>query len=410
MPNKLQNDRRSLLFLFLFTAMLLSLFFSRAALSVSIGAFVVCSFLHTGFKKQWQVFFSTPLLWSMSLLFLLPLLSGLWSEDKLTWQHLVLIKIPLLALPLAFAGPLPQRLPALFAYIFIGVLTIAAGWSAWHYLSDPEAIADSYLRAKTIITPLQNDHVRFSWLISAAILAAGWLFLQQQKKRNATGITLAAVIAFLIIYLHMLAVRTGLLCFYSILAGFIISQIVQRRRVAFFLLGAIIVLPVLAWVCFPTFQNRLRYFKYDMSYFRKLEYLPGGNDAMRIISMKAGWEVLAAHPLSGVGFGDIKKETDLRYEAAYPGMLETDKIYPSSEIMVYGAGSGVAGLLVIVFALTAPFFTPVKNNLPWRLLAVMTGVVLLFDVGLEVQFGVFLHAFTLLWCWKWWQGQNLVTP
>jgi len=48
--------------------------FSRAILSISIILFVIVSFIHREPVKQVKNFFSSALLWGMSLLFFLPLL------------------------------------------------------------------------------------------------------------------------------------------------------------------------------------------------------------------------------------------------------------------------------------------------------------------------------------------------
>src|SRR5882672_722786 len=100
----MQDWRRDLLF-FIVVAMMVTLFISRVGLSVSIIAFVVLSFLHPRIKEQIKNFLSSPLLWSMSLLFFLPLLSGLWTENKSDWLNVVQVKLPLLLLPLSFASP-----------------------------------------------------------------------------------------------------------------------------------------------------------------------------------------------------------------------------------------------------------------------------------------------------------------
>ena len=82
--------------------MLCALYFSRAALSIAMILFVAASFFHNRHKAHLRCFFKTPLLWSMSLLLLLPLLSGVWSADKAQWMDIIRIKLPLFFLPLAY--------------------------------------------------------------------------------------------------------------------------------------------------------------------------------------------------------------------------------------------------------------------------------------------------------------------
>src|ERR1700736_4821787 len=85
MLNKLMNEWRPPIIFTLLVIMIISVFFSRALLSSGMIAFVAFSCFHPGIKQQLYKFFSSPLLWGMSLLFFLPLLSGLWSADKQAW-------------------------------------------------------------------------------------------------------------------------------------------------------------------------------------------------------------------------------------------------------------------------------------------------------------------------------------
>jgi len=221
MEEKLQTGWKRAIIFILMIIMMTALFFSRAALSVSIIAFTIVSFLHAEPFRQIRNFLGSPLLWGMSLLFFLPLLSGLWSNDKPEWQLMILIKAPLFLLPLAIAGPvqlLKQQWEWL-AHLFILLVTAASVWSMFYYVQDSEMINEGYLRAKTLVTPLQNDHVRFSWLISVAVLLGGCLCISKFKENRKLFWILTAITGWLIFFLHLLAARTGLVSFYIMLAG-----------------------------------------------------------------------------------------------------------------------------------------------------------------------------------------------
>ena len=396
------NYRINILF-YCCISMLAALFISRAILSVTIAIFVVVSFFHSEIKKQIKQFFSSPLLWGMSLLFALPLLSGIWSNDKNEWLDIVRIKLPLLFLPLAFAGPIKftKKQFEWLGFVFITIVTIATIWSMYHYINNISAVHEGYLRAKTIITPLENDHVRFSWLISVAALLAGWLIIIKRKEEKAVSVFLAIILIWLVIFLHILSARTGLITFYIMLAGVAFWLLVKKIKYGIILLTSLIALPAIAYQLLPTFHNRVKYFLYDMEYFSKTNYLPGANDAVRIISIKAGSDVIYQHPFSGVGFGDVYAETKKIYKASYPQMLESDKIYPSSEWIMYGSGCGWPGLLLFSFVMIIPFWIKTTNKLLWWLLNIAAAFSFLFDIGLEVQFGVFIYSFIILWWWKW---------
>ncbi|MDZ4808554.1 MAG: hypothetical protein SGI96_09815 [Bacteroidota bacterium] len=410
MQNKLQHSWRSPIIFILIAVMMAALFFSRAVLSVSMIVFVVVSFFHADIKKHFSNFFSSPLLWGMSLLFFLPLLSGLWTEDKKEWADIIRIKLPLLVLPLAFAGPpdsyrdqLSKKQWEWVGCIFIALVTAGTCWSMFHYLSDAAAINESYLRAKSIVTPLENDHVRFSWLVCVCVLLAGWLCLIKRQENKLVSYTLAIVTIWLIVFLHILAIRTGLFSFYIIAAGIAVYLIAKKLqwKYGLCLLLLLLALPLIAYKILPTFQNRVQYFLHDKGYFEKAHYLPGATDAVRVISLRAGWNVTNQQPVNGVGFGDVLTKTKQWYGENYPQMIEADKIYPSSEWLMYGAGCGWPGLLLFTIIMCIPFVIKTTNRLLWWLLNATAAFSFLFDISLEVQFGVFIYSFIILWWWKW---------
>jgi O-antigen ligase len=408
MLNKLQNDQviagwRSQLIFILLATMMASLFISRPLLSVSMIAFAVVCFIHPQIKSQLRRFFATPLLWSMSLLFLLPLISGLWSEDKAQWLDIVRIKLPLLVMPLAFAAPFAfssKQWNAL-AVFFILLITAATAWAMFHYSRDMVAVNESYLRAKTLTTPLHNDHVRFSWLVSVAILLSGWKCWQKEFTGWVQWL-LIIVTAWLIVFLHILAARTGIFSFYIMLisgAGWLLFKKRKTNQAATVVL-LLCVLPVAAYFALPSFRNRVKLIRYEFDYFKHADYLRGSNDGVRVVSWKAGWQVIKKHPVAGVGFGDINQQMKTEYAIHFPSMEESDKILPGNEWLIYGAGCGWAGILIFSIVMLIPLFTFSTGKTWWVLLNITAAFGFLFDMGLEVQFGVFIYSFVVLWWWK----------
>jgi len=409
MLNKLQNEWRSSIIFILFILMITGLFASRALLSASMITFVAFSFFHNTINDQLRKFIHTPLLWSMSLLVVLPLLSGFWSEDKEQWVNIIRIKFPLLLLPLAFAAPFSfsKKQWEGLGLFFIGLVMIATAWCMFHYTVDIRTVNEIYLQAKTMTTPLDNDHVRFSWLVAVAILIAGGVFIEEKKRRLLSAV-LAVSIAWLIVFLHLLAARTGLFSFYIIVIGLATGFVFSKKKwtSSLTLLIALVALPVTAYFVLPSFHNRVHYIRYEYDYFKKADYLPGSTDAVRIISIKSGWQVMNQRPL-GAGFGDIRKATREQYAKNYPQMKESDKILPSSEWMIYGAGTGWPGFIAFTIIMLLPFFVQTHKKITWWLLNSMAAFSFLFDIGLEVQFGVFIYAFIILSCWKWLNAEKM---
>jgi hypothetical protein len=387
--------------------MLTGVLFSRAMLSIGLIVFIITCLFHKNIMSQLKIFFFSPVLWSMSLLFFVPLISGLWSEEHTKWLDIIRIKLPLLLFPVCFADlkNFKQKDWEKISYSFLILICTGVCWSLWQYFQHIETINANYLKASTIQTPLGNDHVRFSLLVTIGILNAVFLLFKIGSKQGKviTGLLILTIL-FFISYLHVLAVRTGLMCFYSGIFIFIIWVVWKQRNEKryIWILSLVFLLPVISYFVVPTFQNRIKYLKYDLSLVRKKVFVSGSNDGNRFFSIKAGWQLLRQNPVTGVGFGDIEKETNKIYEVNNPGATATDKILPSSEWMMYGAGAGWPGFVLFSFSMLIPFFIKeLRNNIVWLLINIFIAFSYLFDIGLEVQYGVFVHAFILLWWYKW---------
>ena len=62
-----------------------------------------------------------------------------------------------------------------------------------------------------------------------------------------------------------------------------------------------------------------------------------------------------------------------------------------------------AGLVLFFFTavILAPFFMRMRRQISWILINTIAALSFLFDIGLEVQFGVFLYCILILSWWKW---------
>jgi O-antigen ligase len=380
----------------------LSLFVSRAGLSITMIAFVALTTLHRNMGAQLRRLLREPVLLGVSLLFLVPLLTGLWSDNSSEWQGAMRLKLPLLFFPLAFAGSwqLSQKQWRILAFFFLACVAMGAAWSLAMYVSDLQKNNEGFHYAKTFATPLQNDHVRFSWLVSVAVLT---IILLWQQSGRALRWLLGCLFLFFATYLHVLAARTGLGAFYITLAALCGRLAWQRRSVAagLGLLLLLALVPLLAWRYLPSFHNRIDYILYDLNFVKDGSYSPGANDGNRFLSIRAGLDLLKANP-GGVGFGDIFPVSNAWYDAHHPGMLTGDRFYPSSEWLVYGVGAGWAGLLVFSLCMILPLLQgPLRHRYWWLVLQASAAFSFLFDIGLEVQYGVYLYVFLILWWWKW---------
>ena len=171
---------------------------------------------------------------------------------------------------------------------------------------------------------------------------------------------------------------------------------IMHRRWSVPLLILLLCLPLIMYRIIPTFKARVDYIRYDWSYTLQGKYLPGGNDAIRMQSLQVASEVIRNHPLYGVGFGDIRSAMDAVYVQVNPSLTAAERIYPANEWAVYGVGMGWLGILVFSGIMIGLFFYRSSDPFRGRSWALATMLTLLTDIGLEVQYGVFLVPFLML--------------
>jgi O-antigen ligase len=403
-----ENDWRANTIFFLLLLMLVSVFLSRALLSLSMITMVMVALLHKDIVNQLKNFLSNRLLLAMGILFLLPLASGLWSSNTEEWANIIRVKLPLIFFPLAFAGnwQLTQKHWHRIGFGFIAMVFVASFSSFFSYLQNMQEIHEGYLRSTIIKTPLNNDHIRFSWMVSIAVLLC--LFFLHQNFKRGLKILFMVMAAWFAVYLHVLSARTGMFSFYIILFMYVVWMIKSfgNKRSAIAGLSILLLVPVLSWFFLPTFQNRIRYFLYDLSFVKEQKYLPGANDGSRVLSIRAGWNTLKENPL-GVGIGDVKDETWKWYDQNVPGMLDSDKIDPSSEWLIYGNTAGWPGVIIFSMCMLIPFLLKIKRHrFFWITFNLIAAFSFIFDIGLEGQYGVFLYVFIICWWWKWFDAET----
>ena len=396
-----QNDWRNKAIFGLIIFMLGSLFVSRAMLSIGVILFIPITLLHSGWQQQLRVFARSPVLSGISVLFLIPFISGLWSADLKEWAEVMVIKLPLLLLPLAFAGKwqLKQEQNRWIAQCFVLFAVLACGWSLIQYFMNMDAIHESYLRAKTIPTLLGDDHVRFSWVVFVAIWVS--VFLTENSKGSGRIILLLAMI-FLTIFLHLLAARAGLIMFYLFAFCYALYKLKKKPGQALLLICGLFALLVIGWFCFPTFKNRIRYNLYDLSFILEDKYRSGTSDGNRVASLRAGWAVLKEHPLTGAGAGDVWHDTDRWYDRQVSGIQDSDRLYPSNEWLAHGCIAGWPGLILFTIVILLPLYIKkIRHRFFWISFHLSAICLFLVETSLEMQHGIFIYTFFVLWWWKW---------
>ncbi|MBS1641964.1 MAG: O-antigen ligase family protein [Bacteroidetes bacterium] len=371
--------------------LLIAFFTSRAALSFISALTILLLFKKDFDKKIIKQFFIA------STFIIAPVaVSGLWSSNINEWWQLFINKLLLITIG---AGILSLQLSFKQIKIIIWVLTVlvllASGWSIWQYIINKQLIEQSYLVAKVIPVWLDDDHIRFSWLIVLTIILMCWqLNIQSNRIEKIFGYT---TLLLLFAFLHFMAARTGLLCLYVALIVFFFYFLWKRKTrkyaITFFIATTTII--ILAFYTLPTLKNRMQYVVWDVKQFTNNNYLQGSADGGRWLSIKAGFNVGVMKPFAGVGFGDIRNETFKWYDVYYPNTLATERFLPHSEWMVYFAGSGLMGMIFFTIGLWLLYNYFFKKNIFSFVMAVVLLIPLITDDTLEGQYGITIFSFVI---------------
>ncbi len=337
--------------------LLAGILFSRAMASIGMVGLFSLALLNPNVGNHISIYLKSPVLWSFSLILGMYLLSGLYSENLHDWWTRVNTKLALVALPFGFILVRKQSLRSFhwLLYVFLWLATVTSIFVLVHYLKSFDLVNFNYSRGQVMETPY--SHVRFSLMICFAIIIGGYLYQSdfQPLFRGEKILILVATI-FLVVFIHILAVRSGLLALY-LCALFISIRYIYLKRKWKMALPALLILfslPLLAYWSLPSFREKFNYVRYDLQNYFRYENKAGLSDAGRILSIENGMEIGKKNFLLGVGAGDLQQEANQFY-INRPEIDEAKRL-PHNQFVWVFASTGIIGLLIFCWAVILPLF------------------------------------------------------
>ena len=400
-------QNRATLHLYLFflgiVASLTGFLYSRLLLSVGMIVLVVNAMLQPDWKERLQRWWNNRALVLLSTVFLLPLLSGLSSEDTAAWWRATQIRIPLLLLPVAMIRQEGFTRKHFLQLSWCWMLVLLSGvlWSLVQYLQHPDVFNEAYLKAKVMATPAGGDYIRFSMAIILVLLL--WLHLEWKGWLTGKAQWLMRLLALVfIIYLHILGSKTGWLGLYAFVFPIALLTLWRKkqRMLVVLVLSAAIAIPWLSYQYVPTIRNRIGYIRYDFDLYSQNAFVKGQSDGYRVLSWKAGWQVFQEHWVAGVGFGNIKPQL-AAWHRQHDTVVQNGEVFLSNEWLIMACGAGIAGFLFFSIAVLALLFSK-----PWRSSVVALAALFfflltfLYENTLSIQLGAFLYPFAIMWWYR----------
>lgn len=342
--------------LLLMLTLFAGLIFSHALQSISMGLLVANTLVNNEARKNISQYFGDPVLVILSLFFFTFLFSGIYSEDKLYWLQKANVRLVFILLPIGLITlrNMKHKTFQWLLYFFMWMIVISSIGVLINYFENYELVNGLYSAGQTMETPY--SHVRFSLMVCFSVFV-GWYLYQgdfQPLFRGEKYLTLFAVI-FLIVFLHAMAVRSGLLAFYMS-AGFLLFRFVylsKKWKQGALALLFLLMLPIITYTFFPSVKTKVQYMKYDLGQYFSFNQTAGLSDATRLLSMKNGIEIWKENIWIGVGAGDVKNEALKKY--VDPEIKTASKL-PHNQIVWELASVGVIGFVLFWFASLLPLF------------------------------------------------------
>jgi O-antigen ligase len=388
---------RSNIALFSLLLMLAGFFISRSMLSLGIILFglngVIGVSPRNWFKEKW---------WLLGVLWVgLYAVSWFWSNDLSYWNTRFQVKLPILLLPLAFAfiPPFSYNHKRIFSVALCLALLAGVAYTSFYLATSPDVYVEGYKYSHVLPTLIYNDHIVFSLTLCCGVT---WcLFYYKYAKEKWFRLLLGISTVIFIIFLHILAVRSGLLSFYLFLILWIIYLLFNRRyRVkGLSLLFLFFVIGYAAVNYLPTLRNRIAHTNYTWSIFKEGQMSGDYSDMGRYMSFDIAVKLIRSHPEIGVGAGDILDSMKGGYDRWYPQVNEEQRLIPHNQFLTVAVAIGLPGLILFFCWVFYPLLQIKRSRAGFFFLAVWVVLLLplLVEPLLEIQMGVFVYLFFLLW-------------
>lgn len=402
-----KQEQFTCFFLMLLMAGIFLLEFARVLPSLAMGGLLLTALLSNSPAQLLRNFYSNKwlLIFSVSFLFLLP--TYFYSDNTQYFWERIQIQAPTFALPFAFTNlrPLSKKQYYTVLYVFIGFLLVVTLGSLFIYAANFDTINTSYLHSKVIPNPFHVNHVRLSLLLAIGIFTCYYLYTgdfyiryEQEKK----AVLVAGI--FLIIFMHIYSVRSGMLGFYAVsLLLIVYTFIIQKKRYiqGLVLLGFLALLPVAAMYLSPTLRNKTLNTTNDLQHYQSGQSVNNYPMGTRFLSYQIALEIASGNYLLGCGLGDLEDELQQRYINDHPTIDSRNRIIPHNQFIYYFAATGLLGLLIFCAAFYYPLLYAWKEKvMPVLINYTIVSLSFMVEPTLETQLGVAVAiTFILLPLW-----------
>ena len=340
---------------------------SPALQSIGVALIFLHPFFNGGIKTGLKNFYLNKYALAMSIYYLLILLSGFHGGDMREYNRLIVMQLPLIFIPfgLSDANALKSGQKNIIFVTLILAVTVTGLASFINYIIHFKEIQEQITHSKPIpIINMASFHIYYSVLLAfSAGLLLWYIFVKGIQKALYKGLAWACLIV-IVILLHSISARTGLLCFYAE-AGISILWLIFKSKKIVLGFGIAIGLGIMAFGAtkiIPSEKNRFENTQLDLHKYESGDNINHYSLSMRFEALKVGWAVFEKNIIMGVGPANVASAMDAQYTLGKSELITENRIKPHNEFLYALVSMGIIGFVALCFMI----FLPVINGAVFR--------------------------------------------
>ncbi|MCP4521476.1 MAG: O-antigen ligase family protein [Cytophagales bacterium] len=363
--------------------------------SVSLIVFLCLALSRKDFLTQLKAFFSFKNIHLWIAMFFVLHLPYFFTTDAINMKHylkVLQLRTPLVGLGLSFffAPTFSRKHYHYLIYTFFICSFVTAFGSLSNYVINFDEVSTLLNQGKPL--PVVVNHVRYSLMLCFAIFCGIFLYYHKisfSGKKWENYLQLGAVL-FLILFIHISGVRSGLLSFYSTVGlGTIYFMIRQKKYIlGIGIIATLLFTPLIAYKTLPSVQQKVETTLVDLNSLEN-EYNANFQSLHnRIVSYKVGWRVFKENPILGTGVGNFKRACLTVYARQFSFIHLNKRLHPHNQFLYVAGSMGIVGLLLFCILFYAPLwkFKLYKHSLILIFYFIMT-ISFLSEATLSTQLG-----------------------
>lgn len=397
-------SRQHQIFLVLSLLMANALFWSKWLIGLFVFLTFVCALIdweqlkvRKDLGSKFVQFIKAPEYILITLFFLATPVSAWIHHDSAAVLNDMQLKLPYLLLPFAYFlfKPVSREWMAWFSTLFIIMSTLFCAGVLINFLMNIDQSIDRIEVGKAITTP--DSHIRFSLLVSLSILFGCICLIERLiVLKSLQGRLITFLIVFNFVFLHILAVKSGLGTTYLGLFFLLFYMLLKGKMIKAILVGLVtlMLIPLVAYQVSPTLRQKINYTTHDWSHISD----PGSteySDVERVRSIEYGLDIFMENPWLGTGRSNLVVEMQSEYRDQH-GEISRVKT-PHNQFVYILASMGLLGALMCFPGIIYPFFSRGLFQNPFLIVAGITiGASCMVEATLETTVGMNLHLLFVL--------------